>query len=111
MTLRQDRSSRPSATPALPVASFRLKFKVTPNARRTELTALRDGVLYAKVAAPPRDGRANTELLTFLKTKTGFNPRLIHGESSRLKLIEFPGAAESFVLARLLSPPPGARRG
>lgn len=44
-----------------------LTLRVTPRARKTEFAGvLEDGILRVRVAAPPVEGKANAELLSFL---------------------------------------------
>ena len=78
--------------------------RVTPNARRSEILgwgADEKGrpVLMIKLAAPPVEGKANTELLRFM-ADTLDCPKgavtLLRGESSRVKVVEIP--AECFTL-------------
>ena len=82
--------------------------RVTPNARRSEILgwgADEKGrpVLMIKLAAPPVEGKANTELLRFL-ADTLDCPKgavtLLRGDSSRVKVVEIPAAG----LALLKSP-------
>jgi uncharacterized protein (TIGR00251 family) len=53
-------------------------------------------VLLVKLNAPPVDGKANTELISFLAKAFGC-PKgqitLLRGTSSRQKALEFPAAA------------------
>lgn len=109
MALSRPRLGRPPA-PATPT-SARLRLRVTPNAKRSQATAYRDGVLFVKVAAPPRDGKANVELLKFLKSLAGVTPRILHGESGRDKWVEFPGVSDDVLRARLQSVLPGESHG
>ena len=97
--------------PSRSAGSFRLKVRATPNAKRSEVTAYRDGVLFVKLAAPPRDGKANAELLKMIKAHTGSTPKLVHGESSRDKLLEFADVPESAVLPQLIPNPSGEKHG
>lgn len=72
-------------------ASSTLSLRVSPGARRDELT--RDGSGWrAKVAAPPIDGRANEHLCTFLAREVLRVPvrhvRVKAGQGGRQKLVE-----------------------
>ena len=49
-----------------------LTLRVTPRARKTAFAGvLEDGILRVRVAAPPVEGKANAELLTFLAKVLG----------------------------------------
>jgi len=53
-------------------AGAALTLRVTPRARKSEFAGiLEDGILRVRVAAPPVEGKANTELLTFLAKVLG----------------------------------------
>lgn len=88
-----------------PADLAQLAVRVSPNARKSEFsgwTADEKGrpVLLVKLAAPPVDGKANTELLSFLAEALGCaksQVALLRGTSSRQKTVELPAAA----LARL----------
>lgn len=60
-----------------------------PNASKTEFLgydAAREAVRIA-VAAPPDDGKANKELLKFLKKELGRDCELIAGKTGRKKIV------------------------
>jgi len=86
----------------MPVAPdlAQLAVRVSPNARKSEFsgwTADEKGrpVLLVKLAAPPVDGKANTELLHFLAESLGCpksQVTLLRGASSRQKTVELPTA-------------------
>jgi uncharacterized protein len=77
-------------------APVTLTVRVAPSARRSEITgwtADEKGrpVLLVKLAAPPVDGKANSELLRFLAEICGCSKselKLLRGVSSKLKVIE-----------------------
>jgi hypothetical protein len=53
-------------------AGAALTLRVTPRARKTEFAGvLEDGILRVRVAAPPDEGKANAELLSFLAKVLG----------------------------------------
>lgn len=78
-----------------------LAVKVTPNARKSELTGWsvdEQGrrVLLVKLAAPAQEGRANKELIRFMAEILGCAKSavsLVRGESSRTKVLEVPPEA------------------
>lgn len=84
-----------------PADLAQLAVRVTPNARQSAFagwTADEKGrpVLLVKLAAPPVDGKANTELLRFLAEALGCaksQVTLLRGASSRQKTVGLPGSA------------------
>ena len=78
-----------------------LVIKVTPNARKSEITgwgADEQGrrVLLVKLAAPAQDGKANMELIRFMAETLGCaksSVSLVRGDSSRTKVVELPSEA------------------
>ncbi len=78
--------------------SAQLTVRVTPNARASAFagwTADEKGrpVLLIKLAAPPVDGKANTELIRFLAEELDCSKSqitLLRGTSGRQKTLELP---------------------
>ena len=76
-----------------------LAVRVTPRASRTEIAGiapLPDGrqALAIRLAAPPVEGAANSELIAFLVKALGLRKSamtLVSGETSRLKLLRVEG--------------------
>jgi len=67
-----------------------LTLHVQPGSRRTEAAGLHGDALKVRVAAPPVDGKANTELLHFLAHAFAVPLRdvtLVRGETSRRKVV------------------------
>lgn len=78
--------------------------RVTPKAKHTKLTALKDGVFWVSVAAPPIEGRANETLIEFLSRCLEVPKNAVHikrGESARIKAIEVRGLQQEEVMTRL----------
>jgi len=80
-----------------------LVLHVQPGAKRTEIAGLHGDSLKIRLAAPPRDGRANEALIAFLAERLGVPRRAItlqSGATSRHKVValELPAAT---VAARL----------
>ncbi|MGV3664197.1 MAG: DUF167 domain-containing protein [Prosthecobacter sp.] len=81
-----------------PADPAQLAVRVSPSARKSGFsgwTADEKGrpVLLVKLAAPPVDGKANTELLRFLAEALGCAKSqitLLRGTSSRQKTVELP---------------------
>ncbi len=80
--------------------------RVHPNARKSELVGVTDGVWQVKVAAPPVKGKANAELLALLSEVLGVgksNLSLVKGHTSRSKFIAVDGLSEEEITKRLFS--------
>jgi uncharacterized protein YggU (UPF0235/DUF167 family) len=82
----------------------RLTIRLTPRGGRDRVEGVRDGVLLARVAAPPVDDAANQALLRLLAAELGFprsSLRLVAGATGRQKVVIVDGdlAAEA-ALAR-----------
>ncbi len=84
-----------------------LRVRLTPRARRNELTGWRGDLLLARVTAPPVDGRANEALRRLLAQALDAPVRdvtIVAGLASREKLIEVSGIDEGALRARLNAP-------
>ena len=82
--------------------------RVSPRAGRTELAGMRDGALLVRISAPPVEGAANSELLTFLARVLRVPKSrltLVSGDRSRAKRVRVSGvtaaALESLLSAHL----------
>ena len=90
------------------ISRVQLVVRVTPNARRSEILDWGSDekgrpVLMVKLAAPPVDGKANTELVRFLAGVLGCpksQVQLLRGEGSRQKVLEVPADSLSKLPAR-----------
>jgi uncharacterized protein (TIGR00251 family) len=77
-----------------------------PNARRSQLLPGPDGRWLVRLAAPPQDGQANAELITFLAEVFGVPKRdvqLLSGHTAPFKKVEISGVSDEVgaaVLAR-----------
>jgi uncharacterized protein len=72
----------------------RIEVRLRPGAPKDELLGFRDGVLQARVCAPPVDGRANRALCKLVARRLSIAPSkvtIVRGERSRDKLIEVAG--------------------
>ena len=86
------------------MTSTRLPLRVKASARRDEVVAIRDGVLFIRVTAPAVDGRANESMRRLVANRLGVPKSaitIIKGHRSRDKVIEIDGVDESTVLAAL----------
>lgn len=87
-----------------------LALAVAPQAKRTGADGLHDGALRVRLAAPPVDGKANTQLLAWLAGELGCPRRdlsLLRGDTSRRKWVQIalPQAQVSDWLDRVLATP------
>lgn len=76
---------------------------VVTRSRRTEVVGLHGEALRIRVSAPPEEGRANRELIDFVKQRTGAAVDLVHGGGSRRKTLRIHGLGPGAV-QRLLAP-------
>jgi uncharacterized protein len=68
--------------------------RLTPRAGADRLLGMRDGVLRARVAAAPVDGKANQALCRLIAKRVGVAPskvKLVRGAKSREKVIDVEG--------------------
>jgi len=82
-----------------------LTLRVTPRARKTGFAGvLEDGILRVRVAAPPVEGKANTELLTFLAKVLGVRKNrleIIAGQRGLDKIVSILDLSAEDVQARI----------
>ena len=66
-----------------------IKVKVIPKSPKNEIVdVMDDGTYKIRIAAPPTDGKANAELIKFLKKSFGLSEvSIISGQTDRVKLI------------------------
>ena len=75
--------------------------RLQPGARRDELVGVRDGVLLARVSAPPADGRANDALCRLIARRAGVaasSVTIVRGQRSRDKLVAVQGIDRAAVM-------------
>jgi len=81
-----------------------LKVHLQPGARKNEIVALRDDVLWVRVTAPPHKGQANTALLALIAESLGVPKTAVaiaRGPLSRLKVISVQGLSPEALEERL----------
>jgi len=86
------------------VSDARIEVRLQPRARRDELVGMRDGVLIARVCAPPVDGEANRALCRLIARRVGVAPTLVtivSGARGRSKLVSVTGFDRAGILAAL----------
>jgi uncharacterized protein (TIGR00251 family) len=80
------------------MADTRIAVRLQARARRDELVGIRDGVLLARVSAPPIDGRANEALCRLIASRIGVaasRVTMVRGQRSRDKLVRVEGLEAS----------------
>lgn len=85
--------------------SGRIEVRLQPRGSRDELLGWRDGILRAKVSAPPVDGRANQSLCRLIAKHVGVPPSrvsVVRGDKSRDKVVRVEGL-ETAQLRRTLA--------
>jgi uncharacterized protein len=71
-----------------------IEIRLRARAHRDELIGMRDGVLQARVMAPPVDGKANRALCRLIAKRFGVaqsKVSVVRGERSREKLVRIEG--------------------
>jgi len=82
--------------------------RLQARARGDELVGIRDGVLVARVSAPPVDGRANRALCRLIARRAGVAPSkvtVLRGGRSRDKLVRVEGIDSAALRDALRSGP------
>lgn len=72
----------------------RFSVRVQPRASRTDIAGIHGDAIKIRVAAPPVEGAANQELVSFLAKQLGVARaavRIARGETGRQKVIEVAG--------------------
>ncbi|HEX7060070.1 MAG TPA: DUF167 domain-containing protein [Solirubrobacterales bacterium] len=75
-----------------------IEVRLRPRGPKDELLGMRDGVLQARVTAPPVDGKANRALCKLIAKRAGValsRVSVVRGEKSRDKLIRVEGVDDS----------------
>ncbi|UCC49916.1 MAG: YggU family protein [Gemmatimonadota bacterium] len=82
--------------------AVRFSVRVQPRAARTEVVGARGDALKIRVAAPPVEGAANSELVSFLARRFRVPKsavQVVRGARGRAKLVEVKGISEDQVHA------------
>lgn len=70
--------------------SKKLQLKVNPNSYRTRVTKMADGTIKVNLTAPPKDGKANKQLIEVLADNIGIDKsriKIIRGKTSQNKTV------------------------
>jgi uncharacterized protein YggU (UPF0235/DUF167 family) len=84
-----------------------LAVRLQARARATEIVGERDGVLIARVTAPPLEGRANHALRRLIarRARVGIGRvQIVRGSASRDKLVRVQGLSAAELRRALLAP-------
>jgi uncharacterized protein len=68
-----------------------IQIKVKPNARKSSLEQMADGLWLAQLKSPPVDGKANQELISLVAEHFGCRKAEVcikSGTSGRMKLVQ-----------------------
>lgn len=82
----------------------RIKFRIIPNARKTELAGEYANAVKIKLSAPPIEGKANAELIKYLSKSLGVSKSsitFVSGETSKDKMLEIPNFDMKTVIEKL----------
>jgi uncharacterized protein (TIGR00251 family) len=64
------------------------KIVVKSNARKSEILEESEDQLKIAIASPAQDGKANAELIRFLKKERGWKCTILKGKTNKNKLIQ-----------------------
>jgi uncharacterized protein YggU (UPF0235/DUF167 family) len=84
--------------------SARVSVRLRPRGRGDALLGFEDGVLRARVSAPPVDDRANRALCKLIAARIGVAPSrvsVVHGAKSRDKVVEVESVEADELTERL----------
>lgn len=78
----------------VPKGDAQVEVRLRPRGKSDELLGMEDGVLRARVSAPPVDGKANKALCRLIAKRVGVPPSrvsVVRGEKSRDKVVRIEG--------------------
>jgi uncharacterized protein (TIGR00251 family) len=84
--------------------STRVRLRVSPGSRKTELAGRRGEAWKVRVSAPPEGGRANDAVLELLAERVGLPRRalaIFSGHKGRDKVVEMTGISSAEAERRL----------
>lgn len=84
---------------------FDIQFRITPNAKKSEISLYSGEILKLKVAAPAVEGKANEAVIDFLAGRldcSSRNIQIVKGLKSRDKWIHFSGISREEAMKLLL---------
>jgi len=89
------------------MAEARIEVRLRPRGHRDQLMGMEDGVLLARVTAPPLDGRANKALCRMIAKRIGMAPSkvsVVQGRKSRNKVVRVEGGSATALEQALRDP-------
>jgi uncharacterized protein (TIGR00251 family) len=92
----------------MPVIEVRLRVRLQPGTKHSEIVGFQGEVLRVRVTAPPHEGRANLALIELLADALDIpksSITIVHGHTSRDKLLAIAGLTMEQVRERLASRP------
>ncbi len=93
----------------MPAPEAQIAVRLTPRSSRDQLLGIAEGVLRARVTAPPVDNEANKALCRLIAKRVGVAPskvELVRGGRSRAKMVRVVGIDRA-ALERALRDPAG----
>jgi uncharacterized protein (TIGR00251 family) len=69
------------------ISNNHVRVRVKPNARKTMMTKIEQGILFLDIRAPPEDGKANAEVERYLTKLLGRKAVIKTGFASKEKLV------------------------
>ncbi len=87
-----------------PQTEARIRVRLTPRSGRNEIVGWQDGLLRARVTAPPVDGKANAALERLIAKAVGVPKRdvsVVSGTRGREKTVEIAGVSQDEVVKLL----------
>jgi uncharacterized protein len=81
-----------------------IKVKVTPNSSKNDLSVENEESVSVRLTCPPVEGRANKELTKLMGKRLKIAPSsitILHGLTSREKILLIPGLTEAEVIDKL----------
>lgn len=70
---------------------MKIKFLIVPNSSENKLSGVHGDAIKLKIKAPPVDGKANKEIISYLAEILNLSKKQIsikHGDTGRSKLVE-----------------------
>lgn len=89
------------------MAGARIDVRLRSRGHRNQLMGMLDGVLQARVTAPPIDGKANKALCRLIAKRIGMAPSkvaVVQGKKSRNKVVEVEGVSVTALQRALQNP-------
>ncbi|MFH1590135.1 MAG: DUF167 domain-containing protein [archaeon] len=69
------------------IVDSKLKIKVSPNSKKTEIKEVKDGVVFVNIAAPADKNKANVEVVKFFSKMLKKQVRIKSGLKSKEKTL------------------------